>query len=149
MSFRRLVRKWGILKKNMGYKLAKTSLILQACTQLHNFVIDWQFLQKPLHNNDTEANEEEDDDEDDNDLQIVSHAVAPSGMQYLPTLPQDYFEVVQGILLTRIAVLERVKEMKYRRLKYNTIQNNRSAIQPNDPVVVDGNVIDMSMYHPT
>ena len=42
MAFGRLVRKWGILKKNMAFRLAKTSHILQACVRLHNFLINQQ-----------------------------------------------------------------------------------------------------------
>ena len=38
MAFGRLVRKWGILRKNMAYKLATTSSILQACAR-HRFII--------------------------------------------------------------------------------------------------------------
>ena len=150
MAFGRLVRKWGILKKNMAYKLAKTSLILQVCAKLHNFVIDWQLLQKSLRTNDNEVNDDEgDDDEDNNDLHIVSDITAPSGMRYLPTLPQDDYEVLEGVSTTRIVVVEKIKEMKYRRPKYNTVRNNRQAIPTNDNVVVDGHVVDELMYHPT
>ena len=70
-------------------------------------------------------------------------------MRYLPTLPQDDYEVLEGVSTTRIVVVKKIKEMKYRRPKYNTVRNNRQAIPTNDNVVVDGHVVDALMYHPT
>ena len=40
MVFGRLVPKWGILQKNMAYKLATTSIILQAYARLHDLSLN-------------------------------------------------------------------------------------------------------------
>ena len=46
MAFGRLVNKWQVLKIKQNFRLKKTSEILLTCAQLHNYVIDQQFLEK-------------------------------------------------------------------------------------------------------
>ena len=105
MAFGRLVRKWGILRNNMAYKLATTSSILQTCARLHNFIIEQQLLQKTKDKGSNKANN---DDDNNNDLHIVPHAAATSGMRYLPTLPQDDYQPIEGNSLPQQVVLEKI-----------------------------------------
>ena len=121
MAFGRLVQKWGILQKNMVYKLATTSTILQACARLHNFIIDQQLLQKAQDKGKDTGNDNEDDEDDE--LHIVPHIEHPSGMRYLPTLPEDDYEAIAGNSISQQAVLETIREMKHRRPKQNKLRN--------------------------
>ena len=48
-----------------------------------------------LHKAQDTVNNIADDDDDDN-LHIVSHAAAPSGMRYLSTQPHDDYQAMEG-----------------------------------------------------
>ena len=118
-------------------KQTTSSFRIQACSRLHNFIIEQQLKEKAG----TDA-----DDDDDEELHIVPHAAAPSGMRYLPTLPQDDYEPIPGNSLPMQLVLEEIRVMKHRRPKRNTLRNNS---HPNDPVDSNGRLIEATMYHPT
>ena len=95
----------------MAFKLAKTSQILQVCAKLHNFVIEQQLCEE---SNDSDNDDMEEDNEDTCDeLTIIACRGTPMGMRYLPTLPDEDFTIEEGTSLTRIAIVDNIKEMKH------------------------------------
>ena len=147
MSFRRLVRKWGILKRAMAFKLKKTSQILLVCAKLHNFVIDQQQLERTRNDN-GDGVEDDNDDDDDDSLQIIGRIGAPMGMQYLPTLPNDDFISAHGMSMQRTSIVEKIRMGRYKRPVRNQLRNqtvDRSRIVPTHS---NGVTMEEELYHP-
>lgn len=86
-----------------GIQASKNIINIAGMCKINNFVIDQQLLQKalPAYNN-KDNNNNDNYDKDVDDLHIVAHVAASSGMQYLPILLYNDFEIVDGISMTRI-----------------------------------------------
>ena len=92
---------------------------------------------------DKEKNTANNNDYDGDDkLHIIPHATAPSGMRYLPTLPEEDYQAIAGNSIPQQAVLEAIREMKHRQPKHNTLRNNRHS---NNLVDSNGVLIDNTM----
>jgi hypothetical protein len=152
MSFGRLVRKWGILKRKLECRLSTSSKVLMACAKLHNFVIDCQVLKRRT------GEEEGDemvvgDDEQDDIVCCTQFEGAPLGLQYLPILPDKEFEIVPRMSMTRLALIEEICCQNYRRPLNNVLRNldirdlnSNSYITPRDGA---GNKIEIEFFHPS
>ena len=88
MAFGRLVNKFRILSGKIEGSLDRVTAVLTACARLHNYIIreDGPF--------ETKADD------------VVPHANAPLGLGYLPVVPDETFEVYNGVSHTREATVE-------------------------------------------
>ena len=107
MSFGRLVRKFGILKRNLEGRLERMSRILLACARLHKYIIDYDL--PTTHDN------------ADEDNLVVPMVEAPSGMGYLPIMfePGEEIEKQDGYSQMRNAIVEEIAREEIRRPDYN------------------------------
>jgi hypothetical protein len=157
MSFGRLVRKFGILKRNLECSLKTSSSILMACAALHNYVIEQQLEQRAADKTEKESQMEVDDsdgnssDDSDDSVRCTQLAGAPLGMQYLPILPDEEFEVVPGMSMTRLAIIEEIRRQNYRRPLHNVIRNQDNRDVNNRyivPLDSNGNALEVEFFHP-
>mmetsp|Transcript_3211 Transcript_3211/g.5257 ORF Transcript_3211/g.5257 Transcript_3211/m.5257 type:complete len:121 (-) Transcript_3211:101-463(-) len=119
-----------------------------ACAKLHNYVIDCQLMEK-----EAEDDDEVMDDDDSDEVHCTQLDGAPLGLQYLPTLPDEEFERVPKISMTRIAIIEEIRRQNYRRPLHNVTRNlgirdkdSNSYIVPKD---TEGNDIEVEFFHPS
>ncbi|KAL7552356.1 hypothetical protein ACHAWF_016576 [Thalassiosira exigua] len=102
MAFGRLVNKFRILGGKVEGSLDRVSAILEACSRLHNFIIQ---VDGPFDTKVYSAVEEEMES-----LEIVANPIAPLGMSYLPVVPDETFEAYPGVSHTRDAIVEFIRE---------------------------------------
>jgi hypothetical protein len=138
MAFGRLVNKWRILKTKLECDLTRNAEIIMCCAILHNYVINADNIGA----DDTMEGEESDTMEGDDTIATNDFIIrnAPSGMSYLPNIPED-FEEIEGTSQTRTAIIEDITDMNLRRPDHN-IQRNAPAAA-NEPQIPD------EYYHPT
>lgn len=107
MAFGRLVNKFRILNGKIEGSLDRVTAILTACARLHNYIIgeDGPFEAKA----------------DD----VVPHPSAPLGLGYLPVVPDETFEVYNGVSRTREAIVEFLREKDIRRPLHNIERKKR------------------------
>ena len=126
-----------------------------ACAKLHNYVIDCQLMTKKEQDDIMLGTYDGDDDDDDIGVDhVVTQLVgAPLGLQYLPVLPDEEFEVIRGVSMTRLAIIQEIKEQKYGRPvhninRYSNIRDadSNSYIVPRDK---DGQKIAAEFFHST
>ena len=123
MAFGMLVKRFGILATEMKTSVKNTSKILIACASLHNFLIDERAIRM---NSKNWLGEQEDNNKNgalEGNSNLARVRMTPHGMQYLPTIPQDDFEIIPGHSQIRQAILEVIKENKMRRPLYNIKRN--------------------------
>jgi len=107
MAFGRLVNKFRILSGKIEGSLDRVTAILTACARLHNYIIqeDGPF--------ETKADD------------IVAHSSAPLGMGYLPVVPDETFEVYNGVSRTREAIVEFLRDKEISRPLHNIERKKR------------------------
>ena len=148
MSFGRLVRKWQILKSKLCFRLSKCSKILITCAKLHNYVIDQQML------NDKNCEIKMYDDEELSQEQVIISRKpgAPLEMEYLPILPNEEFEKMDGMSMTRIAIVDEIRRASHRRPVHNLQRNANSENETNlygfIPQDKHGNPLDTAYFNP-
>ena len=83
MAFGRLVNKFRILSGKIVGSMDHASAILQACAQLHTFIIqeDGPFQQCKTADKEIE------------NCNFAPNPLAPLGMSYLPVVPDEHFQV--------------------------------------------------------
>ena len=137
MTFGRLVNKFRILKRPLETKLQKSSKVIMACACLHNFVID------------EDMPEEEDSFNDSEDANAGAEIIAgpegaPRGMAYLPTMPEEDFEIMDGVSQTRDAIVEAIHDLALRRPHHNLVRNSRkSAIEEEGLQLIEFSITDV------
>lgn len=95
------------------------SAILNACSRLHNFIIQEDGPFDRQYNN---------VDEEIESLHIQPNAKAPLGMSYLPVVPDETFETYTGISYTRQLIVDNLRAHEiYRPL--NSIERKKKEQQ--------------------
>lgn len=104
MAFGRLVNKFRILNGKVEGSLDRVTAVLTACARLHNFIIqeDGPFEK-------TKANVFSLEDEIES-LEIRPDPSAPLGMSYLPVVPNEEFEMYEGISQTRGSIVDFIRD---------------------------------------
>ena len=135
MAFGRLVNKFRILKRPLETKLKKSSKITMACACLHNFVIDEDIPEEDSFN-------DNDDSHANAGAEIIAAPEgAPRGMAYLPTMPEEGFDVMDGVSQTRDAIVEAIHDLALRRPHHNLVRNNRI-------LAIDEEGLELEFFHP-
>ena len=119
MAFGRLVNKFRILNGKIGGSIDQASAILTACARLHNFIIS----QDGPFDSSTLSTEEEMESYD-----IQSNPVAPFGMSYTPVITDNEFESCPGILFTREAIVDLIREYTLRHPQHNIIRKQEEDV---------------------
>ncbi len=136
MSFARLVLKWRILRAPLVGSLASISRTIMACAIMHNYVIDSDGHNEHLEipNDATALN-----------LDFIVRN-APSGMTYLPTMPEFDEELGSGSLSTshtiQASILQVIAELSIKRPRHNIERNGIGQGQRNT-------TMDAGYYAPT
>ena len=74
--------------------------------------------------------EEEDSFNDSEDANAGAEIIAvpegaPRGMEYLPTMPEEDFDIMDGVSQTRDAIVEAIHDLALRRPHHNLVRNSR------------------------
>ena len=116
MAFGRLVNKFRILGSTIVGSLNRVSRILMACARLHNYIIRQDGLADDLHMED-----------DGRRPRSSQDSMAPLGMNYLPSIPDDEFVFGEaaGVSHTREEVVEWLRSQQMRRPLHNLERRRR------------------------
>lgn len=116
MAFGRLVNKFRILGSTIVGSLNRVSRILMACARLHNCIIRQDGLADDLHMKD-----------DGRRPRSSQDSMAPLGMNYLPSIPDDEFVFGEaaGVSHTREEVVEWLRSQQMRRPLHNLERRRR------------------------
>ena len=130
MAFGRLTNKWRRLRNKLDGKQENISVMLLACATLHNYIIDFDL---------TDLDDEE-INENSNDFVVRN---APSGMSYLPNVPEA-LDKLDGTSQSQQSLLMRISSEEIRRPQHNLARNSQeNSNQQNNPMVPD------EYFHPT
>ena len=113
MAFGRLVNKFRILNGKVEGPLSRVADILTACARLHNFIIRQDGL---VDIPDIDVEDEM------GRMDITADPIAPSGMRYLPIIPNDEFHSYPGVSHTRDAIVDMIRDYTYRRPLHNVLR---------------------------
>ena len=117
-----------------------------ACAKLHNYVIDYQLMEKDDDNNNVM------DDNGSDELHCIQLYGAPLGLQYIPTLLDEDFEKIPKMSMTRLSIIEEIRWQNYRRPLNNVVRNldilDKDSNSYNVPRDGDGNNIEAEFFHP-
>ncbi|KAL7545661.1 hypothetical protein ACHAWF_009009 [Thalassiosira exigua] len=138
MAFGRLVNKFRILSGKVGGSLDRVSAILEACSRLHNFIIQ---VDGPFDTKQYSSVEEEMES-----LEIVANPSAPLGMSYLPVVPDETFEAYPGVSHTRDAIVDFIREQPMGRPMHN-LERRRQELSRRVPTI-DGDDIGREYISP-
>ena len=111
MAFGRLTNKWRILRSRINGKVSNVSKILYVCATLHNFVIE-------------NENEEQVGVGEVYNYQNMPENIdiigvnAPNGLEYLPVVPDEELEIIEGYSHTRQAILDTILQENITRPNY-------------------------------
>ena len=122
MAFGRLTNKFRILKGCMIGSLDRISAFIMACARIHNFIIrfDGEREDSITDDGDGGADADWDDDTTTTTATLVDDLIAPLlGMAYLPVVPNDDWEEIEGMSYTRAAIVEYLRDNEIRRPQYN------------------------------
>ena len=125
MVFGLLTTKWRILRKKLDCQLKNNSRIILCCAMLHNYVLEEDTMRESGGNNTPVVGASD---------FIITHA--PSGMQYLPNIPESYIEI-PGVSEVRNAILEVIHEKQMRRPLHNTLRNDVGNGESNTGVPIE------------
>ena len=127
-----------------------------ACAKLHNYVIDCQLKAKKEQDDMLGTYNDGDDDDDDITIDhVVTQLVgAPLGLQYLLVLPDEEFEVIRGVSMTRLAIIQEIKKQNYQQPVHNIDDHNSNILDADSnsyivPRDKDGTKIAAEFFHPT
>ena len=93
--------------------------------------------------------EEEDSFNDSEDANagpeiIAAPEGAPRGMVYLPTMPDEDFDIMDGVSQTRDAIVEAIHDLALRRPHHNLVRNSRkSAIEEEGLQLIEFSITDV------
>jgi hypothetical protein len=132
MAFGRLTNKFRILKGCMLGSLDRISAIVMACARLHNYVIRFDGVREESVIDDDMDDDRSDDDTATTTTTIAVDLVAPLGMAYLPVVPNDDWEEIEGMSYTRAAIVDFLRENEIRRPLYN-LERKRNEMMVTSP----------------
>lgn len=125
MSFGRLTNKFRILKGCMVGSLDRITAIVMACARIHNFIIRMDGGRDALMDENGNGGE-------DYDATIVEDTSAPLGMAYLPVVPNEDWQEIDGMSYTRAAIVDHLRENSIQRPLYNLERKrNEMLTSPN------------------
>ena len=161
MAFGLLTNKFQILKTPLQRSLKNNSDIIMSCAILHNYIID----QDGTEDNDTSENTNEisgdiaeegihngtidiDDLPSVNGVTLQNHNENPSNMVYTPCMVEEGFEEMNGVSMTRMALVEFLDENDYSRPNYNVERNKERNDIAQIADEINGQSYGQEYYHP-
>ena len=158
MAFGLMVSKFRILKKKLeGDDIRTNAKTIMACARLHNYIINRNLLQQKEVDCTGQTTIE---NIDPNNLGYASMTGTPLGMVYRPVIPdEEIFEEVQGVSITRDAIVQIIKDRQERRPEGNLIRNGRQQEVVQIPIhetnaetqereVVRYDALEVEFFHP-
>jgi hypothetical protein len=131
MAFGRLTNKFRILKGCMIGSLDRISAIVMACARLNNFIIGFNGVREESVADDRD-DDRSDDDTTTTTTTFVDDHVALLGMAYLPVVPNDDWEEIEGMSYTRAAIVDFLRENEILRPLYN-LERKRNEMMVTSP----------------
>jgi hypothetical protein len=116
MAFGLLVNMFHLLSGKVEGRLDRMSAYLIACARLHNFIIrEDKSFGMPYTSLEDEMEQ----------LDITPHQNAPFGMDYLPVVPNEEFDIFGGISYTQEGIIQALQELEIYRPSHNIEQRQR------------------------
>lgn len=143
MAFGLLVNRFRILKRPLEMSLEMNSKTIMACAMLHNYIIDGNDVcindRRSFHDSTSsllghqhmDDNQWRDEDAD---------------FSYLPTMIEEGYEEMDGVSMTRKAIVDFLQENGYKRPVHNLLRNGRYVEDNNNGENEDNNNIDDNYY---
>jgi hypothetical protein len=119
MAFGLLTTKWQCLRKKLETSLHNSAKSIEACAQMHNYVLDCQIQKETVV---AENALVEETNSANSEIHVMA-AGSPLGLGYLPTI--DNFNLLPGTsLVTREAILQKIARHGFRRPTHNLERRN-------------------------